>query len=207
MLRKYTDYYPENEKMIREEWFKDHVVAPYTDPREVIVWRSPNSIFYLVKYVLVGGALIVLGDLGEAIYRWYTSDIDFRWISGCELGYFASKCEASEVGKQFVEWNRDVAISSFEEIVDNELADYTAADRGEARAQFEEMLALTNPWRSLKEGKHEWYAWIERNGYEVFGDVSDGWLHKVGEVIHLRCQAHLIGLKMAMEWLSKHSKE
>lgn len=42
----------------------------------------------------------------------------------------------------------------------------------------------------------EWAMWLGENGYEFFGDI-DCWPN--GKTLALRCRAHLIGLKMAVE--------
>jgi len=64
-----------------------------------------------IWYILRQSTLMVYGDLGEAIYRWYGPDATLRWVSGCDLQYFHSKCMASEDGRQVrnYEWNEDLA--------------------------------------------------------------------------------------------------
>jgi hypothetical protein len=181
------DEYQRQEEMIRNEWFKNHAVLNLnvveSSPKlEVLTWGNPASSSYWVRYMTCGNVLTVYGDLGEAVYGW-GQVVDFRWIAGLDLGYFHCKCCASECGRSFDGWDHRKALARLEE--------WFEQDR-KARRKFN----LEGGGGEIH-SKQSWDFWLAQNGYEVFGDPSE--LSEIGKVIHIRCQAHLIGIKMAME--------
>jgi hypothetical protein len=139
--------------------------------------------------------LFVSGDVGDAVYSW--SEVqDLRWISESDLGYFASKCTASEYGRGYQDWSLHKAKLWIE--------DHFSIETDMA----EEMVSvLTNKRRIAVDDYHifesifsktEWIIWLTRYGYEVFGDDLGG-MENIGSQISDRCQAHLLGLKMAFD--------
>lgn len=86
----------------RTEWFKDHraqCLAVTTDFR-VIEWRNPQSWVYGVRFIMHRRWLVVVGDIGEAVYEW-SEDISPEFLRGLDFDYFRSKCRASESGQDF----------------------------------------------------------------------------------------------------------
>lgn len=83
--------------MIRKAWFPDHV-ATVSDDGTSMLWAKPGTGIYAVKYRIIGSHLVVLGDIGCAVYRW-SDRISFNWLSRISLDYFHGKCEASEDGR------------------------------------------------------------------------------------------------------------
>ena len=84
-----------------------------THTLEHLVFKRPGSGMYLIEYVMRGTTLFVTGDLGEAVY-WWSERHDLEWVSQCDLGYFSSKCMASEVGRDFKQWDSDQALQRVE---------------------------------------------------------------------------------------------
>jgi hypothetical protein len=188
----------DQEKEIRERWFKDHN-GLYSQHRtedghilERLIWKKADTGIYSINYHCERGTLTVWGDLGSAVYRWGGRECDILWIGGCNLDYFASKCDASESGRHYVTWNgekaRERAIEWFK--------DYEMEDK---RADF-----LDSEGNCAIESKDEWREWLHENGRDYFGDEwydgPPGW----GEETHMRCHAHLIGLKMWREQTLKN---
>lgn len=66
--------------------------------------KRPNSSFYYIKYLIQYNTLYVTGDVGNAIYQW-SDQINFNFISNCNIDYFKSKCVASEHGRKYEEWD------------------------------------------------------------------------------------------------------
>jgi len=186
----------QQEKMIRESWFNKHVVLGHNldayargrNPIETLVWGKPDTIHMKVWYVLQHSTLMVYGDLGEATYRWYGLDIDFEWISGCDLSYFHGKCMASEKGSSIhnYEWSEQLAKADIFENYKN--------DRDcKGYKKY-----LDSNFSNMIHSKEEFHAaLITEDAYDVFGDDWYEWVPGVGQITPLRCQAHLIGLKMA----------
>ena len=195
------------EKDVRERWFKDHVAAHQivhcADGTliERLRWKKPGTGTYLVEYLRIGGRLIVTGDIGDAIY-WWSGNHSMHWISNCNLGYFAGKCEASENGRDFKVWDSDVArdriLAHFEEV--HEWADTEDSTKAEEmKKKFEE----NHGWSAIHD-QYEWVAWIREYGQEVFGD--DWWESSIsdpGRTLNIRCYGHLLGLKMAFEQIGE----
>ena len=68
------------------------------------------------------------------------------------------------------------------------------AEHSDDKPKFEN---LFNPDEDLASGE-AWISWMANNGDEIFG--SDCFeLADIGYVHDMRCQSHLIGLKMAIE--------
>jgi hypothetical protein len=134
---------------------------------------------------LRGGQLFVGGDLGEAVYEWY-GPVSLETIAGMGYSYFLEKCQASEVGRNFVEWDTDVAAASVKgRILDGDYVDNDCLRMYKA-------VAIGNWGLATGDG-----STTASSGDECFGDDHWEWTYSIGEVIHPRCMAHLYGLKMA----------
>ncbi len=180
-----------HEQNIREDWFKDHE-AKFNSLGEVclLTWGKPDTICYKIWYVLheKHGTLMVYGDLGEAIYRWY-SRVNFEGIAGFNLGYFHYKTCASELGRvsENYEWDENVA----ERTIFNHFKDSMDC---KGWKKFKDSYAS-----KTLHNKQEFIAELyQGDNIDIFGQDSWEWIYGAGDVIPIRCQAHLIGIKMAM---------
>ena len=190
------------EKYIGE--FKDHQVILHdtftsedsngnTHTLEHLVFKNPSSGLFRMDYILKGGTLFVTGDCGEAVY-WWSGRHTLKWVAQCDLGYFAEKCRASQVGSDFVEWNSARALD---------------------RAKFdlkgnEELLKRFHNWKGHKALSHreEWICWLEETargvdaatkGEYFFGQDYGYDMYNIGYVTHGRCEIHLAALKFAFD--------
>ena len=186
------------EEMIRTHWFPNHKVQLYSDldnGLELLIWGKDDTSTFLVNYIRHQQVLHVSGDLGCAAY-WWSQLNSLRWIAGCNLGYFASKCESSENGRQFKEFDTDTLRRQVEE----------SLQRMEGEdPQIHERFNGYQGWDHMDDGQQAWQAWCLQHGYEVWGDC---WYMDVpdGMRINPRCHGHLVGLKMAFEQLGKLAK-
>lgn len=209
------------------ENLKDHVPYLWKSPEdwavelkrypvEILVFANPLSGMYRMVFTKIGSTLFITGDVGEAAYRWggAPDEIDMEWISRCDLGYFHSKCVASEVGREFVQWDEDRAKKRLEEQLQNmygvEKPTEADAFEDEADAFEDEDDAPEYPEeyveakKKLEElggydalyNKDEWHLWLATHGFDVF-DESFTDMGGVGTVTNLRCLYHLLGLKLA----------
>lgn len=182
------------ENEIRAEWFKDHhsgysvMKDEQGNEMERLRWGRPNSTNYAVWYVRMGSVLFVTGDLGSAVYRWGES-VTLEWISRCDIGYFAEKCEASEEGREFKVWDPREAIKKLRDIA----KDYV--DREKTCDFMSEVDSAV-----CTEG--DWHAWLHDRGHEFLGDDYSEF-GDVGRVLSCRCISHLTGLKMAFEQIKR----
>jgi len=99
----------------RIHWFKDHkakiLAGPPLDdcPVLIINWQNPASWNYGCRFIIHRRWLIVVGDIGEAVYEW-SEDLSLDFLASLDFAYFLSKCQASPAGKNFVQWDSDKAI-------------------------------------------------------------------------------------------------
>jgi len=174
------------EKEIREVWFKDHI-ATFKDEGSLktLTWCKPNTSIYYCKFIIDYNTLIVHGDLGEAVFCW-SGNINWEFLVSLNLGYYASKCCASEYGRGYKEWDSGEAMIYLNEY-------FAEDDRKEEKEKFLDLEGY-----SYILSCEEWIAFLTDNGSEIFGDDYFE-LGNIGETICGRCEAYLIGIKMALE--------
>lgn len=182
-----------------EDCFKEHMATLkiYKDENEneitVLNWKKPSTSTYYIRYILDRGSLIVTGDMGEAIYQW-SERITLKFLNGCYFGYFAGKCQASEVGRDFKEWNSDLARKRAKEYIEeyDDLSwDKFVEAGGDAEFYYQE----------------DWHKWLEVNGDDLLGQDHWEWSYSCGLKTHHRCEYHKIGLEMAFKQLEEKSAE
>jgi len=167
------------------EWYQNHV-AQFDDTlpdMSFLSWKRPDNYNFAMIYQLRQGYLTVIGDIGTAIYhvRSFTS---FKEWAECCYSYFAGKCLASEEGRLYEGWNPDYLLGEVKRAI-NEHGEKTWKD-------FECESGAVN-------SEIEWNMWLSRNGGDFFGDPPY-WPN--GKTTSIRCRAHLMGLKMAVEQLN-----
>ena len=190
--------YPEEREKERTEHynkeFKDHVAKfiDLPDGTQVLEWRNKNGgSNYYFNAILWDGALMIYGDLGEAVFMWYRR-LSFMDFEGLNLGYFASKCCASEVGRHFVEWDKKQALEVIKEW-----------------SKYEDAFDLVNfneqHYEDALDSAESWLDWL-RSNEDAVCFRSEGWdgetfdnIARAGEVIHGRCFGYLHGIKMALK--------
>ena len=176
------------EREIRER-FKDHkpsysVFSNGTEQIEVLRWAKPGTGIDAIEYWFRKGTLCVHGDLNEAVYQWHTSIGKLGAVAGCNLDYFATKCQASPEGRQFQTWDAGEA--------EDDLA-WRVKNGYVTQEELEETDAL-----AALSTKESWDFWLGEYGDEVFG--PDFYEHAdIGERVSCFCHMHLVGLKMAFD--------
>lgn len=191
------NYYQEREPQILKN-FEGHE-AKYaclrhqnSTPVERLVWGKPGSSVYRQNYICNDNFLYVSGDMGDAVYQW-SQVVTLRWISGLSLDYFASKCQGSEDGRGYRRWDSDKARDYLDWLIQMRHEEY---EDGEA---FEKKVRESGAYDNIST-QQEWHFWMQDGGYKTFGDDYYEYVD-IGEVISLRCQSHLLGLKKAIEML------
>ena len=196
-----------NEQMAecRENWFQNHKAKSSTTSMvlgdstiglgtTIINWQNPNSWNYGCVFIIHKRWLIVTGDIGEAVYEW-SSDITLEFLGGIDFSYFHSKCQSSEVGRHFTDWNEHVAKQYRADRI-AEIKAKDADDRSEGDDKALEVLEDLTEFdkHSFKAAAQEYYD--EHGDGEGAQDIGD-----MGEVAHPRCIGHFIGLQMAIKQL------
>ncbi len=178
---------------IINHWFKEHkreiewqTQAPIgPGDMEFLRWRKPGTCIYGVDYLRLSNLLYVSGDLGEAIYGGWDKGYPLEWIAGLNLDYFAQKCQASETGREYYEWDEKTARKRLLGWMEN------WEDPKDQEAKVRELGGF-----DVLHNEHEWVQWMHESGYQALGDEYYE-LGYAGRKINIRCQAHLIGLKLA----------
>lgn len=193
-------------------WFKDHVVKDHVRMSigmaghefEMIIWKQPGTRIYQVNYSRLDNVLTVSGDLFEAVYSW--SEVrDLRWISGLDLSYFASKCQASENGRGYKDWNRDKAREWLDDYFKSCRCHKGISDDERSKLAGKSLKFIDcDGWGEIY-SKAAWIIWLARNGFDVFGDDYTD-MENIGSEISLHCRAHLVGLRMAFERMDQAVK-
>lgn len=85
-----------------EEWFRAHNAHFALNTPELIIinWRRPDSSTFAIQYIITQGSVIVIGDAGDAIYR-FGCHLDFEFLQQCDWHYFVNKCVSSETGRSY----------------------------------------------------------------------------------------------------------
>ena len=158
--------------------------APLDIQIETLTWKKSDSYNYYVKYIHMGNTLCVFGDLGEAIYRW-SEPVTFEWLSNLDLSYFAGKCQASEVGRDFKEWDEHKALDAMK---------HFAKEKYFKWSKFKEEERPNSLY-----DEREWEEWLRANGNDILGDYYWEWAYGIGKTFNTRCVYHFVGLQMAMK--------
>ena len=208
----------EEDFKIVDEWFADHeatlfdLEAKAADGGEtvthrecVIVWRKQGTTINYVRYHIMFNTLVVVGDLGDAVYQW-GERVTLAFLAGCHYDYFASKCQASEYGRSYKGWDEDKALRILREYVDEHLTERDAKrstgaglNPGPSRDAWILRKQLDED-RVYAKTQFDWTIWMNENGYDTFGD-SYAEYGDIGLQVSIRCIAHLRGLQLAAKQL------
>jgi hypothetical protein len=102
------------------EWFRNHSAtqlrtfylgkpgtfdgnAPENnDILSIIDWKNPEHWEYGCRYILSRNALIIHGDIGDAVYK-FGMPLCFADFEKFNWHYFWEKCVASETGRRYIQ--------------------------------------------------------------------------------------------------------
>jgi hypothetical protein len=190
----------------REHWFKNHVAqcaatgdigGLHWENALVIRWQNPASWNYGCRFIIHRQWLIVVGDIGEAVYQW-SEDISLGFMAGLDFGYFHGKCVASESGRAYVEWDIYVAETNCAA----RLAELRADEPSRHRDTEIELLEV------LGRADRDDYKAAAQEYYDTTGDCDGaGNIVDMGEVPSGRAIGHFVGLQMAIQQLLQRSRE
>lgn len=173
------------------EVFKEHR-AQYTPLHflnvEFLTWKAPTSGLYAIFYVRWGHVLHVHGDCGAAAYV-FGEPKPLKWMADTDLNYFAGKCQASNVGKDYTIWNTAKAV----EVIQKALSE----EKFESLKEYGGYDALA--------AQDEWMLWCSNFAHKVF---EDDWYHDTnltvpGRQLSPQCELHHAGLQRAVAQLKE----
>jgi hypothetical protein len=162
-----------------------------------LLFARPRSSTYRVEYHVHYNNLIVIGDIGDAVFTW-SQIVTFEWIAACHFDYFLGKCQASESGREFYQWDGDHMRAILDEHLLGEEGDGDTDDKARLDA------AVEAGAHDAVHNEQEWYQWASSN-YELLGDDAGEWIGR-GRVPHIRARGMFEGLKLAVAQLAAASK-
>ena len=187
-------------KMIREI-FEGHI-ATVTDRGGIteIIWRKPDTINYLIIFLLYNRTLFVTGDLGDAVYGGWNQKLTLKWLADLNLDYFASKCMGSEAGRQYESWDMDKAQKWIIEYPNYHLG-LSAQELENYKEHKDEMLESVC-------SKEYWHNWIQSEiADSIFGEPAYEIACNIGDRVDIRSVYQLEGLKMAFKQIQERGDE
>ena len=94
-----------------KERFKDHEITTIYNLSDMKVFdfrnKSGTGNFHQ-RWIIDRSSLIVQGDCYTSVYRW-SGKIDLKFLAGCDIGYFSSKCEADKDGAEQTQYSPEYA--------------------------------------------------------------------------------------------------
>lgn len=194
------EYLEAQKRECREHWFKDHVAQCQAtgdigglkwENALVLRWQNPKSWNYGCRFIIHRQWLMAVGDIGEAVYQW-SDDISLGFLASLDFGYFHGKCQASEVGKNYSDW--DVAVGETNRLA--RLADLQGDEPHKHRdAEMELLKGFSKADKAdCQKAAQEYYD--ETGDGECAGAIGE-----LGEVPSGRSIGHFVGIQMAIAQL------
>jgi hypothetical protein len=182
-------------KMVQEinkDWFENHVAEfeKLNDRVSILNWGKPGSCFYYTRYVFDGCKLYISGDVGEAVFC-LTEKASIESIKDYSVDYFHGKLAA--FGESEYDFDDKEAIKRLKE----ERKETTSKEYKKILTYLiDEVESCCNVdnWRYVTD--QNW------NDISEYDPDANEWIYEVGNVVPLRVQGYLIGIKMAYEQLN-----
>jgi len=160
----------------------------------IINFSTPGTGIGHMRFTINSNYLTVQGDYGSAVYRW-SSPVGISFLADCSFDYFMGKCEASEGGRDFEEWD-DHSVMSF---IGGHLKEM--AEENDVMDTYNEHLQRIEASRF---SMHEWREGLESIPYKDMEKLlGNEWYEylDVGMVPSIRAELHWHGIKRAAESL------
>lgn len=165
-----------------ERAFKDHKAVLGSSEQlgiQKLNWRKPGTGIYGISYLIHGPYLIVTGDCGEAVYQW-SQNITFDFVAGCDIGYFHSKCEASDKGRHNVHWDAQLATERFLDALKDRIKDLIEDEQDFADPKTHGLYELHNQYIDrFNDVQPEWHEYDHEN-LKLLEGINDDYFVKKG---------------------------
>jgi len=172
-------------------WIRKHVVEEHTP--STLIYRELGTANCYLRYDIIGRNLVVTGDMGSAVYQW-SQQFSFEWLAGLEADYFIGKCQASEEGVPFKDWDFELAEMRFKEF-----RKQLAPDLGrKLKDILEECGGIDHLPTANRE---EWNRFAYEHLQDLWPDL-DG-IYDIGQGLALRGVCHWYGIKTAMKSITE----
>ena len=102
---------------------------------QILDWKDPETITYLIRYVIDNDKIYISGDLGSAILRFYDVNIkSFKALKNTNRTYFLSKLECCCHEKK--EFNQAVFETELEEKINEIIDEYLYDNPNKTKYDF-----------------------------------------------------------------------
>jgi len=185
-----------------------HYAGHYGDekfPYEMLTWQKPGSWINGIRYFRLSNRLVVTGDWYEAVYMVYENQ-SLTWWAETAQGYFASKCVASDKGRNPKDWSHALLtqrVLEYWEIHQNATPEMSGNIK---QWLSENSTSNARDWEEMLRGHCELgrdpadldYSWAEHLFGSDMCDVPDGLCTAYPTVVHHGA------LRLAIDWLKRN---
>jgi len=188
-VRTHKQELEQEDKEIKEHWFKDHVatINTYGDIT-VLEWAKPGTVIFSIRYVFDQNKMYVSGDLGEAVFKFTEKAFPER-IARYGLSYFYEKLKAFSSDKK--DFSRVKANEYIDELITQYREDEVEFDRN----AYEDLREIVNDSETNEDFVMKMYEFditkLDNDAWE--------WVSNIGSVIPMRIRSYLYGLQMAFK--------
>lgn len=198
---------------------QDHILTKTLEMENYKIYRfaRPDSGMYAQIWIVYRDALIVMGDCYDAIYRWHGPTLTLKFLAGCNLGYFSSKCVADKDGSEQSVYDSDDGENLMKEIACQHIfeANWEAledlSDEEWNALKLEDKFELVKPIIMNELGVDEFdvdgmfYHDREGDAFDFMNNPEnefmfgqDAWEHKL-QKLTATPMMHLAGIQVAVE--------
>lgn len=158
-----------------------------------LVFKRPGTGVNALRYSILGtSTLVVTGDLGSAVYQWHGNPaLSWAWLADLSFDYFLGKCQASEVGRDFSEWDAAAAREAFASVQEG----LEPKERRRISKMIEDNDDEFASGDEVFETREAWNSFAIRSLYAIWPDL-DGILD-IGMIPARRALFHHAGLVLA----------
>ncbi|MGE4537643.1 MAG: hypothetical protein AB7D37_11240 [Desulfovibrio sp.] len=175
-----------------------------------VLWKQDGTSIYYMDIIILRNNLYISGDLGEAVYCW-GDKITPDFLVGLDVGYFFSKCEASENGRRGKEWLESAAMDWLKEQWEEVIAEHgnDLSMVAIATELFEDLRAVAHSEWEWRSKVMEFHESTDDPISKVLGDeaYSESGLWDAGNVPMARIILHWLGIKLAFKSLGFGKEE
>lgn len=183
----------------RKEWFKNHKAEVITDETNqrgntmVVDFSNPESWNYGCRLIIHRRWLIVVGDIGEAVYEW-GQDVGFPFLAKIDFGYFYEKCQSSETGRRYTQWDSREAYDAIHKLLAELDEQNHPGEKDDWRSHLREL---------TKNSAEDEFQLAVHRAYSEGADPMDiSGIIESGKQPNCRAIGHYVALQMVIEQLT-----
>lgn len=181
-VARWKQQFKDHKAKLDVEWIQNTHEAP-----AVITWGKPGTSINSIRFIISGGYLCAVGDLGDAVLQW-SENITPHFLATCDFHYWFSKKRAWPGENGWRQWNARVAAAWAIE----QLNYYLATDKGEVPEWCSELVEQGGDM-------DEFISAADSCGHDDWETASE--IREAGLVPDCRAISEWVGLQMALHQL------